>query len=220
MRKVCLRVLLVLAAVTLLAATAQADLITNGSFEDLYGTANDGSLGFTTLTAPNTTITGWTVTENSVDWIGNYWKASDGLRSIDMTGTPNNGTMASTAFATTAGVTYRVLFDLSGNFVPGGDGAIVRNIEVMATGTLGKNYQFTEPAGWSQTNMQWLTKEYDFTANGAFTTLTFESESTDNYRGPALDNVRVSAIPIPPSALLLGTGLLGLVGLRFRRKSA
>ena len=33
-----------------------------------------------------------------------------------------------------------------------------------------------------------------------------------------LDNVKVTAVPLPPTALLLGSGLLGLVGLGWRRR--
>jgi hypothetical protein len=36
--------------------------------------------------------------------------------------------------------------------------------------------------------------------------------------GPALDNVTVDPVPVPPSALLMGSGLLGLVGLGWRRR--
>jgi hypothetical protein len=35
---------------------------------------------------------------------------------------------------------------------------------------------------------------------------------------PSLDHLYVGSVPLPPGALLLGSGLLGLVGLRWRRK--
>jgi hypothetical protein len=45
--------------------------------------------------------------------------------------------------------------------------------------------------------------------------------TSDGVSFPSLDHLYVgSAVPIPPSALLLGSGLLGLLGLGWRRKSS
>jgi len=60
---------------------AQATLISNGSFE--LG-PDPGT--FTTLNGGNTSITGWTVGGSSIDYIGTYWVAADGNRSLDMNG--------------------------------------------------------------------------------------------------------------------------------------
>jgi hypothetical protein len=46
-------------------------------------------------------------------------------------------------------------------------------------------------------------------------TLTFSTNSGAYW---LMDNMNASPVPIPPSALLLGTGMLGLVGLGWRRK--
>ena len=60
----------------LMAASASAAPAVNGSFE--VGSA-PGS--FTELSAGNsTTITGWTVSSGTVDYIGTYWPAADGDR--------------------------------------------------------------------------------------------------------------------------------------------
>ena len=55
---------------------------TNGSFE----TGTFDAQAFDTLSAGSTAITDWTVDSGSVDWVGSYWTASVGSRSIDLTG--------------------------------------------------------------------------------------------------------------------------------------
>lgn len=87
-----------LAATTLLSfgvatSSAQAALVKNGSFEN-------GILvqPFSTLNVGSTAVTDWTVTNTStttsggqVDYIGNYWQAADGVRSLDLSGNSAGG---------------------------------------------------------------------------------------------------------------------------------
>ena len=79
------------------------NLIQNGSFET--ATVNPGT--DTLLNAVSTVITGWTVSQGSIDYIGTVWQASNGVRSLDLSG-GNAGRIQQT-FNTTVGGTYRVL---------------------------------------------------------------------------------------------------------------
>ena len=99
----------------------------NGSFEQ--GTNVDRGAGFQALSAPSSVITGWTIHAGSVDWIGTYWPAAAGTKSLDMNG-GGPGTI-SQGLATTIGKTYVVTFSLSAN--PAG-GSTVRALTVSATG--------------------------------------------------------------------------------------
>jgi hypothetical protein len=75
---------------------------------------------------------------------------------------------------------------------------------------------FFDTTGHTRPNMGWSTRTYFFTASSASTSLTFASATGDAF-GPALDNVRLEAVP-EPGTLLLGSGISALV-LRRRRKS-
>ncbi|HSX35451.1 MAG TPA: choice-of-anchor C family protein [Patescibacteria group bacterium] len=157
-----------------------ASAVTNGSFE----TGTDPGV-FSTLLAGNTTdLPGWTVASGSVDYIGSYWTASDGARSLDMSGF-NAGAVSQT-FPTVVGHTYTVAFDMAGN--PAGPPA-VKTLAVDVGGAP-TNYTF-DTTGQSLTDMGWKTQTYSFTATGISTTLTFASQDNTFY-GPALDNVVVT----------------------------
>src|SRR5271169_382428 len=83
----------------------------NGSFEN--GSVDpDGS--FVTLAVGSMQITGWTVVAGNIDYIGAYWVASNGARSLDLVGNQNVGGVAQT-FDTISGATYQVSFDMAGN---------------------------------------------------------------------------------------------------------
>jgi choice-of-anchor C domain-containing protein len=213
---------LALVVVAFWTTPGMANLIQNGSFEQGITTIPDNPGFVTVQTGDTTSITDWTVTAGTVDYIGSYWTASQGVRSIDMTGTPGNGTMASTQFLTTVGATYEIFFDMSGNFVDGQ--GTTRSMQVSVTGgpsitDYSNVFTFTEPAGWSVTNMGWQTMGFTFTALTSETTLSFQALGNDTYCGPALDNVRGSLVPIPGALLLLGAGLVRLTAYGRRRRS-
>ena len=162
---------------------------TNGSFED--GTAPGV---FLTLTAGDTDITDWTIDSGGVDYIGTYWTAADGDRSLDL-----NSVVAGTvsqAFATVVGATYDISFALSGN--PAG-GPALKAVRVSATGATPQDYTYdTAVEANSLVDMKWATHAYSFVASDATTTLSFASLIGGAY-GPALDNVVITeTLPPPP----------------------
>lgn len=192
----------------LLPAGAFAATIVNGSFE----TSTDPDQG--PRYAGDTSITGWRIGAHGVDYISDYWIASDGTHSLDLSAS-NEGSITQT-IATVLGQSYAVDFDLAGN----PDGTI-KHLEVSATGNPTLGYMF-DTAGHDTTSMGWTTERYAFTATGAFTDLTFTSLD-DSVAGPALDNVRLEggsatpAVPEPASWAMMVIGF-GAVGGVLRRQ--
>jgi choice-of-anchor C domain-containing protein len=179
----------------------------NGDFE--LGTSPGGT--FVTFAAPSTGITGWTVTTGSIDYIGGYWQAGDGARSVDLSGN-GAGAIAQT-FDTVAGLAYSVNFLIAGN--PDGPG--LKTLQVAATGNAAADYGF-DSTGHSLAGMGWAGRVYNFTATGASTTLSFSSLTGTVY-GPALDGVSVAVTAIPePAVWALMIGGLALVGMQMRRR--
>jgi len=174
-----------------------------------------------TFFAPYAGITGWTVTAGSVDIIFlPGWSASDGERSIDLDGL-SAGTIAQT-FDTTPGKTYEVDFDLAANFYAG---LKIKHVLVTAPG-FSQAYSF-DSTGATALDMKWQTHTFEFVATGSSSTLSFADTDPTSAFGPALDNVKVSAVgggpgpvPEPSTWLLAGTGIvLSIVKTRKRFRS-
>ncbi|MFD1786138.1 choice-of-anchor C family protein [Sphingomonas floccifaciens] len=205
MRKILLGAL----ALVALPSSANAAAFVNGGFES--GVAI-GSTGFNTLTNGSTAITGWTVTGDSIDYVGNYWQAGEGSRSIDLSGVGPGGIMQT--FDTIVGVTYNVRFLLAGN--PDG-GPTTKVMSTVASGNLPQISSFNI-ANSTRSDMKWVPVTYSFVAGADTTTLAFTS-GTQTAFGAALDGVSVTAVPEPATwaMMLFGFGAIGGVLRRSRK---
>lgn len=192
-----------MAAGLALAGVAQAAPFANGSFES--GT-NPGT--YTNVPSSTTVIANWTATQ--IDYIGTYWNAQDGLRSVDLNGV-SPGSIAQT-FDTVAGHTYRVSFYLASNIDAGGPKSV--NVQASPGGAV-SGYTFpNSPTPSTASSMGWTQYTYTFTATSASTTLSFTSTTTSTpANGAALDNVTVTDITPAPVPTLSQWALLGLAGL-------
>ena len=205
-----MRFLIALAALAT-AASAQAALVSNGSFE--AGT-NPGA--FTTLGTGSPNVTGWTIGAGTIDYIGSYWQASDGVRSIDLNG-GSVGTISQT-IAVNPGSRYTLTFDLSAN-PDGGLGLNPYNVEVGLTGIASSVFSYNLTGANNASNMLWTGNTLTFTAVNAATVVRFTTLQTAACCwGPALDNVSVSAVPESSTWSMLIVGF-GLVGVGARRRS-
>jgi choice-of-anchor C domain-containing protein len=194
-----------LVALLALPAAANATAFSNGGFET--GTT-PGS--FSTVNAGGADIAGWDVVSGSDDYIGNYWQAGEGARSVDLNGN-DIGAIAQT-FDTIFGVKYVVDFLIAGN--PDGTPTL-KSLDVAATGNAAAQFSFLT-TGNDKSAMGWLSKRYTFIATGTSTTLSFTSLDHSAY-GTALDGVNVAAVPEPATWAMMFGGL-ALVGTQMRRR--
>jgi choice-of-anchor C domain-containing protein len=205
-----------------IAGTSWCAPFQNGSFEQ--GPPNPCNTF--NIPAGDTRITGWTVSVGNIDWEsspGCGWETSDGNNSLDLVGTGGIGGIQQT-FDTVPGVTYRVAFDLAGNY---GNPPVVKPLAVTINGVT-TNFTF-DTTGRGQFDMGWTTKNLTFVATSNTSTINFVSDVTAAggflNAGAALDNVRITPIAAVPldwaqwaAAVLLALG--GLVFLSRRRAGA
>ena len=105
----------------------------------------------------------------------------------------------------------RLWFDLSGN--TDGD----PTIKTSRNGVSENAEIFFSSSASNIPGLTWKTYSLDFWAAGTTTNLIFSSQDPGPF-GAALDNVKISAVPVPAGAPLLLAGLAGLGLLKGRRK--
>jgi len=138
---------------------------------------------------PGRQLPGWVVESGTVEIVGPYWQAAEGVQSLDLNGIFEDIGTIYQDVATTAGERYRIRFASAGNPECG---PAVKSIKVFwdAEELAALEFDTTER---SVTNMGWEYHEYVVTAAGARSRLRFQSTSS-SFCGPALDDVSVSLL--------------------------
>lgn len=193
-------------------AAAGAQTIINGSFEQGVRTGSYKTLA----SGDSTSIFGWTVGGAGIDYIGSYWQASDGNRSLALSAR-DEGSISQQLTGLTPGQFYRISFDLAGNPIRGPE---TKTLITLATLGGQEQVDYFSTIGATRKDMNWKTLTYGFRATTDNALLTFSS-GTPGAHSPALDNVSMAAVPEPAAwaMMIMGIGFVG-GSLRQRRRSA
>jgi hypothetical protein len=195
----------------MIATDADAALVNNGSFElgSFVGDMNDTM----SLAPPSTAMTGWTVTNGTLAWIGptNTFSlaAQDGGYFLDLTGyhdnVPYGGVTQS--IATNVGSQYALTFYLGSSSQYGIPDSII-----AAAGSTSRIFTSTNLTA----NSTWEFETLVFTATGSSTNISLVGNSGDKYIG--LDDVAVAAVPEPATWAMMILGFMGIGAMTYRRR--
>ena len=202
-----------IAAALALPGVASANLITNGGFEDKTNFVPDGN-NTMSLFAGSTAMTGWTVTGDSLAWIGTPnpfgLSAHGGDFFLDLTDYPVNAPFGgvSQTISTVAGQTYSMTFYLGSSSNYGLPSAV----NVTAGDA---NQTFTSTLTGSD---NWEVETLSFKALGGSTLVTLQGVTGYAYIG--LDDISidgVGGVPEPAAWALMLAGF-GMIGATLRRR--
>jgi hypothetical protein len=197
---------------------AQANLITNGSFEAPLAPAGSS----TSFASGSTGITGWIVVGPEASPVSHTFAAEcctfpagEGNQWLDLTGDAVNAVEGVQQTVTTSPGTQYLLTFLVGNiFDPGGAFGTTSTVDVRLGGIAGTLLgAFTNSSTTAGTQV-WQQFSTSFTATGSSATLDFinADPSTDNSNG--LDNIILIAsetsVPEAGTLSLVGFGIIGL----------
>jgi hypothetical protein len=200
-----------------ISSSALANSVSNPSFETFSGTF--GADGGRQLLPGATTLTGWNITggESAILKNPNVYQLtpSDGNNFLDLAGYSNGGFpkgISQTLTGLTDGQAYAFSMDLgirNGPCVGSGNNCIG---PIHVTAQIGSHSEMFTHNSAAPGNI-WGTYGFTFTADNPTMTLSILGNSLPvgaAYIG--LDNVSVSAVPMPAAVWLFGTGFLAMLG--------
>jgi Protein of unknown function (DUF642)/PEP-CTERM motif len=218
------------ASLLVAASSAQANLLTNGSFET--PTVPNG--GFTSFPVGSATLTGWTVfgpagtevaiVSGSFSQGGVSFPAQDGTQWLDLTGAAVNSTEGvSQAITTTVGNRFQLSLFVGNTTGGGGVFGTISTVNVLLNGV----QTFIDVNSTvSSTTLNWQQFTHTFIATGTSTTLGFQNGDPGSDNSNGLDNVilldlgpAVRGVPEPGLLALFGIGLAAF-GIARRHKKA
>lgn len=185
-------------------SAANANLITNGSFEQAQ-LAGPARAAIDTLTDWGA-AGGFMLLEQGVNAISNS-AAQTGTQFVSMGHNAATGDTLFQSFPTDPGQSYVVSFYLASI-----QGSQAQELEASITDTASTNILTTSTASIANAADGWQEHTFSFTATGATSQLTFVHTVGGSSANIALDSVSV-VVPAPASAL----ALIGLAGIRRRR---
>lgn len=200
--------------------SANANLITNSSFE-VPAPPNGG---YTTFAGGSNSLNGWSVLGNGILSIstaysepGITFPAEDGVASVDLTAYGNTGLAngVSQSIPTVIGQSYEVSFYVGrGHSVFNGSYLTPSSVDLSING--GSRVSYTNN-NVSTGTVNWTQFTAIFAASSTSTNIAFFNGTTSNYFA-GLDNVQVSAVPVPAAVWLFGSGVTVLVSWGRKRR--
>jgi hypothetical protein len=208
--------------VCMFAGTVHANIILNGDFENNTAGSSKDNLSNADFNIFMANATAFGTSEEIDIYTGTYrtsiapqsgnWKL--GLHNRNVPGNPFDGFSLDLANSITAGVSYDLVFFAAGYdyyhdpLVP-----VQVGLSNSATdfGTLLYAGMPTSAYFWTQFNFSFIAP-----SDASFLTVRTDPSVADGYA--FVDNFSLDPVPIPGAVWLLGSGLIGLVGLRKKLK--
>lgn len=197
-------------------AGASANLVQNGSFENLKGSQTLTNTYFEAVSSGSNRIKNWKVSAasgKSVDSVREGTVASaldwaqDGQYAIDMAGTPGPGKITQKIKGADDGQAYLLSFWTSSNGTAG------KTMDVLWNGV---KQGATIVTAFAQGT--WVQHQFTVYGTAGVETLRFKG-LTSGTNGVLLDNVSLTAVPLPPAIILFGSVLFGFATMARKRRA-